>query len=153
MFAMHMMLARACASDREDVMKRLLITSAAIVIAGCAGAAQQGTELQQSDVTMNGATRTMIVVTGTDIPGHQGYTALGPVEGHCEKTPHGDGQIIEGDSFRQAAYRKYGDRVDAIVDATGWYVDNGASSVYEPHTSQGHFECGGTAVTFQPPAQ
>lgn len=131
-------------------MKRLLVILAAIAIAGCAAVKQEGTAIQQSDATMNGATRPMIVTTGTDIPGHPSYTVLGPAEGYCEKTPRGDDQVIAGDSFKQAAYRKYGERVDAIIDSTGWFVENGDTSrVYEPHTSQGYFECGGTAVTFQ----
>ena len=32
------------------------------------------------------------------------------------------GQVIHGDGLRAAAYRKYGDQVNAIVNTTVWFV-------------------------------
>ncbi len=121
-----------------------------LVLTGCGEVKHEEAEVQARDAAMNAATKRMIVVTGTDVPGHPNYVTLGSVQGYCEKKPNGDDQVIAGDSIRQAAYRKYGDRADAIVQSTAWFVPEGGmtSGVYEPYTPMGHFECSGTAVSF-----
>ncbi len=132
-------------------MKTIAFVAAVLIgLAGCGEVKHEEAEIQARDAAMNAATKRMIVVTGTEIPDHPAYARLGPVQGYCEKKPNGDDQVIAGDSMKQAAYRKYGDRVDAIVQATAWFVPEGGmtSGVYEPYTPMGHFECAGTAVSF-----
>src|SRR5262249_10592318 len=96
------------------------------------------------DAAMDAATQRMIVERSDRVPGHPNVVELGKVEGYCERTPEGNQQIIEGDSVKEAAYRKYGDRVDAIVGASAHFVPTGDRS------GDGHFECTGTAVSFAP---
>lgn len=137
-------------------MKSIVFVMAALLaLAGCGEVRQEEAKIQVRDEAMNAATGRMIVVTGTDVPGHPSYTTLGPVQGYCEKKPNGDDQVIAGDSMKQAAYRKYGVQADAIIQANAWFVPEGGmtSGVYEPYTAYGHFECSGTAVSFASGAQ
>ncbi len=132
-------------------MKTIVFATAILLAAaGCGEVKHEEAKIEARDAAMDAATKRMIVVVGVDVPGHPGYTTLGPVQGYCEKKPNGDDQVIAGDSMKQAAYRKYGNRVDAIIQATAWFVPEGGmtSGVYEPYTPMGHFECGGTAVSF-----
>jgi hypothetical protein len=130
-------------------MSRILLLAAALAFAGCADVKRDAASIDASNAAMSQAVRKIVVVPGTAVPGHSGYTQLGAVQGYCERTPHGDQQIIPGDNLRQAAYRKYGPRVDAIINTQAWFVvGNQASAVMEPGNSEGHFECGGTAVSF-----
>lgn len=131
-------------------MKMIPMLVIVAAIAGCGQLKQEQKSIEHSDAAMNTATRQMLVVPGNEIPDHPNYTVLGAVQGYCERTPRGDEQVIAGDSMKQAAYRQYGPHVDAIVNATAWFIEDGNNSVvYEPNTPQGHFECGGTAVSFQ----
>jgi hypothetical protein len=137
-------------------MKALVIAMATMLaLAGCGEVKHEEAKIQARDDAMNAATKRMVVVTGTDVPGHPSYTSLGAVQGYCEKKPNGDDQVIAGDSMKQSAYRKYGAQVDAIIQTNAWFVPEGGatSGVYEPYTSYGHFECAGTAVTFGGTAQ
>jgi hypothetical protein len=130
-------------------MIRILLLAAAVAFAGCAEVKQDAVSIDARNAAMNQAVRKIVVVPGADVPGHSSYTQLGAVQGYCERTPRGDQQIIPGDNLRQAAYRKYGPRVDAIVDTQAWFVISPqASAVMEPGNSEGHFECAGTAVSF-----
>ena len=90
----------------------------------------------------------MVVTRSTSIDGHPKVTELGPVEGRCGNDPTGQ-ETFPQDNLREAAYRKYGDQVSGIINAYGWFVvGNAASMVQEPGSSEGHFECTGTAVHF-----
>ncbi len=130
-------------------MKRFALIVMALILAGCGEVKQEEAKIRAEDAAINAATGRIIVVGGAEVPGHPNYTTLGPTEGYCEKTPHGDDQVIAGDSLKQAADRKYGAQVDAIINATAWFVTEGdTSGVYEPYAPMGHFECGGTAVSF-----
>jgi hypothetical protein len=128
----------------------VLVVAAMLALAGCGEVKHEEAKIQARDDAMNAATKRIIVVAGTDVPGHPTYTTLGAVQGYCERKPNGDDQVIAGDSMKQAAYRKYGVRADAIIHANAWFVPEGGmtSGVYEPYTSYGHFECSGTAVSF-----
>jgi hypothetical protein len=56
--------------------------------------------------------------------------------------------VIHGDGLRAAAYRKYGDQVNAIVNTSVWFVSDDDYGAYEPYDEGGYFECAGTAVHF-----
>jgi hypothetical protein len=89
------------------------------------------------------------VLSKDTVKGHPQYTKLGSVQGYCFNTPNSTGgQVVHGDGLRAAAYRKYGDQVDAVVGTTIYFVADDASAVSEPYTESGYFECAGTAVHF-----
>ncbi len=127
-------------------MKSMFVVLAAIV-AGCASVAppavqEHAAEVRARTAAMDTRTSGIMAVKGTDIPGHPQYTTLGHVEGYCEQTPDGTSQTIEGDSLKQSAVRKYGDRVNAIINASSFYVSNSATG------GAGYWQCTGTAVNF-----
>lgn len=130
-------------------MFRIAILAAALALAGCAHVHNRAAAIDSRNATMNAAVRRIVVVPGATVPGHASFTPLGTVQGYCERTPNGDQQLLQGDNLRQAAYRRYGKRVDAIVNTEAWFVIGpAASSEMEPGNSEGHFECAGTAVSF-----
>src|SRR5690242_744414 len=117
-----------------------------ICIAGCASVApprvqQRAAEVRARSAAMDAATGRIVVVNGTQIEGHPNYTTLGPAGGYCEKTPQGDDQTISGDTMKESAVRKYGDRVDAIIQPTAQWVPISSGGV-------GFWRCSGTAVSF-----
>jgi hypothetical protein len=93
---------------------------------------------------MDAAVKRIVEVSGPTIPGHPNYVVLGPVNGYCEGSPEGNQEIITGDSVKEAAVRKYGTRVDAIINSNAAYVATGGGTGYR--------ECMGTAVSFAPAA-
>ncbi|HUY39571.1 MAG TPA: hypothetical protein VMV13_12110 [Candidatus Binataceae bacterium] len=121
-------------------------------ISACGVVQHDAADLRADNTSMTAASQKIIVSEGSDVAGHSKISTLGAVEGYCEKDPTGNTQAIPGDSMRLAAYRQYGDRVDAITGAHGWFVPAGdeTSGVYEPGSHQGYWECGGTAVSFTP---
>jgi type II secretory pathway pseudopilin PulG len=138
-------------------MKRVISIVAIVAAAACASVApprmqERAAQVRERTAAMDAATQRIVVVEGTEVPGHPQYETLGAVRGYCEKTPKGDAQIISGDSMKQSAVRKYGDRVDAIVQAGAYFASNtGAMSAVGPGTNEGHWICSGTAVSFGPP--
>ena len=127
-------------------MKSMYLALAAI-IAGCASFAPQAVqgpaaEVRARTAAMDARTSGITSVKGTDIPGHPQYTTLGHVEGYCEQTPDGNSQTIEGDNLKQSAVRKYGDRVNAIVNASSFFVSNSNTG------GSRYWQCTGTAVSF-----
>ena len=129
-------------------MKKLLLLGLTLAIAGCGPVKKEEAKIQTHDAAMEAATQKIIVTRSTSVDGHPKVTDLGPVEGRCGNDPTGQETFPE-DNLREAAYRKYGDQVSAITNAYGWFVvGNAASEVSEPGSSQGHFECSGTAIHF-----
>ncbi len=129
-------------------MKKTLLIVLTILMAACGEAAKVEKSAQARDATMEAATQKMIVTRSTSVDGHPKVTDLGPVEGRCGNDPTGQDSFPQ-DNLREAAYRKYGSQVNAITNAYGWFVvGNSASMVEEPGSSEGHFECSGTAVHF-----
>ena len=129
-------------------MKKLLLLGLTLAIAGCGPVKKEEAKIQTHDAAMEAATQKIIVTRSTSVDGHPKVTDLGPVEGRCANDPTGQETFPE-DNLREAAYRKYGDQVSAITNAYGWFVvGNAASEVSEPGSSQGHFECSGTAIHF-----
>ena len=130
-------------------MKSLLLGTVAIAVAGRASvappAAQQRAEaMPERTAQMDAAVKRIVEVSGPTIPGHPNYTVLGPVSGYCEGSPEGNQEIIAGDSVKEAAVRKYGNRVVAIINSNAAYVATGAATGYR--------ESMGTAVSFAPSA-
>jgi hypothetical protein len=127
-------------------MKSMLLVLAAMV-AGCASIAPSAVQGPAAEVrartgAMDARTSQIVTVQGTDVPGHPQYTTLGHVEGYCEQSPDGNSQTLQGDSLKQSAVRKYGDRVNAIINAGSFYVSNSDTG------GAGYWQCTGTAVSF-----
>jgi len=130
-------------------MKILLIGVGAIVVAGCASVAppavqERAEAIHQRTAEMDAAVKRIVEVSGPTIPGHPNYVVLGPVSGYCEGSPDGNQEIITGDSVKEVAVRKYGTRVDAIINSNAAYVATGGGTGYR--------QCMGTAVSFAPAA-
>jgi hypothetical protein len=130
-------------------MRLVLLIAAIIALGGCAGVEQDVSHLQQQQDAIRAATKKIKVVHGANVKGNRQYTVLGRAEGYCFNIPDSTGgQVIHGDGLRAAAYRKYGDQVDAIVNTTVWFVADDDYGAYEPYDEGGYFECAGTAVHF-----
>ena len=127
-------------------MKKLLLLALAIAVAGCGEAAKTEHAVEARDAAMNSATAKMVVTRGDNVAGHSQYVTLGKVHGGCLQDPEANDVIPSGDNLRQAAYRKYGGQVDAIVAASGVFISN--QLIQDPGSLGGHFECEGTAVHF-----
>jgi hypothetical protein len=137
-------------------MKQLVFALAAIAVLGCSDVHQDEqdinhdvTHIEQQQDAISAAVKKIQVVSGASVKGGSDYDMLGPVEGYCFNLPNStSGQVVHGDGLRTAAYRKYGDQVNAIVNTTIWFVSDDESAAYEPYTENGYFECGGIAVHF-----
>jgi hypothetical protein len=141
---------------------------ATVALAGCSAVKneerrvdQDVTHLQQEQDAISAAIKKIKVVSGGSVKGHPQYTTLGPTQGFCFNLPNSTGgQVVHGDSLKAAAYRRYGDQVDAIVKTSIWFIPDDSYGAFEPYTENGYFECAGTAVHFTgeptqaaPPAQ
>ena len=129
-------------------MKTMSLLLVAIVITGCSEAAKP-----PRDAAMEAATARMSIASGDNVPGNPQYVTLGKVRAHCMENPQASyitatDIIADGDDLQQAAYRKYGSQVDAIVDANIFHVSN-YKQRYPLFYDEGHFECEGTAVHFR----
>lgn len=139
-------------------MKRILLAVVILALAGCFGQEEKklGQDIaayQKEQEAISKAIHRIEIVHGATVKGRSDFAQLGPVQGFCFNIPNSTGgQTVHGDGIRAAAYRKYGDQVDAIVNTSVWFVPDDASDVYEPYTENGYFECGGTAVHFNSPA-
>lgn len=96
---------------------------------------------------MDAATAKMIVTRDATVPGHSQIVALGKVQGRCTANPEANEAIPSGDNLRQAAFRKYGTQVNAIVNASSVQMNN--ELIKDPDSTSGSYsECSGTAVHF-----
>jgi hypothetical protein len=128
--------------------KKLVLLGLMLAIAGCAAAKKEETVLRARDASMDAAAQKLIVTRSTSVDGHPRVTDLGQIQGRCGNDPTGQ-DTFAGENLREAAIRQYGDKVNAITNAYGWFVvGNTASLAQEPGSSEGHFECSGTAVHF-----
>jgi hypothetical protein len=138
-------------------MKRVILALAiAVGLCACGEAKQldqDAQQLQQQQDALSASIKKIQVYSRNVPKGHPEFSKLGPVEGYCFNTPNStSGQVMHGDGLRAAAYRKYGDQVDAIVGTTIIFVADDAAPIFEPYTENGYFECSGTAVHFSPAA-
>jgi hypothetical protein len=127
----------------------LVVAVAIVALAGCSAVDQDVTHLQQEQDAISAATKKIKVVAHDNVKGNPPYTVLGRTEGYCFNLPNSTGgQVIHGDGLKAAAYRKYGNQVDAIVKTSVWFVSDDDYGAFEPYTEGGYFECAGTAVHF-----
>lgn len=130
-------------------MRLAMLATVMLLLGGCSGVDQDITHLQQQQDALSAAIKKIQVVRGPEVKGHPHYKALGRAEGFCFNQPNSTGgQLVHGDGLRAAAYRRYGDQVNAIVNTSIWFIPDDAYGAYEPYTENGYFECGGTAVQF-----
>lgn len=130
-------------------MKKLVLLGLMLAVIGCGPLAKkEEAKIQARDATMDAAAQKLIVVRSTSIDGHPKITDLGPVQGRCGNDPTGQDTFPE-ENLREAAIRQYGEKVNGITNAYGYFVvGNSASMVQQPGSSEGHFQCSGTAVHF-----
>ncbi|SRR6266851_4506625 len=131
-------------------MRAWLILTLAIAICGCGAIASEGDKIKQENNAEETVVKRMILAQGADVPGHSKYTQLGSVEGVCGRAPaYDDDNSSASPGFKHAAFNKYGDKVDAIINVDSWFViGNQASAEQGPGNSEGHFQCKGIAVHF-----
>ena len=131
-------------------MKAWLTIIFAIALAGCGAVESEGAKIQQENTAEEASVKRIIMVQGADVPGHTKYTQLGSVEGVCGRAPaYDDDNSSASPGFKHAAFNKYGDKVDAIINVDSWFViGNQASAEQGPGNSEGHFQCKGIAVHF-----
>lgn len=130
-------------------MRVVVLVIAIAALSGCSSLKQDVSQLQQNQDAISAAIKKIKVVPGVNVKGNPNYTTLGRVEGYCFNRPNSTGgQVVHGDGLKTAAYRKYGGRVDAIVNTSIWFVSDDSSAAFEPYTENGYFECSGTAVHF-----
>jgi hypothetical protein len=136
-------------------MKRLVSALVIVFVFAFAACAEEKrldqdvTQLQQQQDALSAAIKKIQVVSHDKVKGHPDYTKLGPAQGFCFNIPNSTGgQLVHGDGLKAAAYRKYGDQVDAIINTTIFFVSDDETAISEPYTENGYFECAGTAVHF-----
>jgi hypothetical protein len=132
-------------------MKSGLMIVLALGIAGCGAVATESAKLQQENTAEEASVQRIVVTQTADVPGHSKYTQLGSVEGVCGRAPaYDDDNSSASPGFKHAAYNKYGDKVDAIINVDAWFViSNQASAPQGPGNAEGHFQCKGIAVHFE----
>jgi len=129
--------------------KKLVLLGLMLAVMGCGPfAKKEEAAIRTRDAGMDAAAQKLIVTRSTSVDGHPKITDLGPVQGRCGNDPTGQ-ETFAQENLREAAVRQYGDKANGITNAYGWFVvGNSASMVQEPGSSEGHFECSGTAVHF-----
>jgi hypothetical protein len=126
-----------------------MLATVMLLFARCSSVDQDITHMQQEQDALSAAIKKIQVVHGADVKGHPHHRELGRAEGYCFNQPNSTGgQVVHGDGLRAAAYRKYGDQVNAIVNTSVWFVSDDSYGAFEPYTENGYFECAGTAVQF-----
>ncbi|MGH7947824.1 MAG: hypothetical protein ACREQF_01160 [Candidatus Binataceae bacterium] len=132
-------------------MKRLVLALVMISIAGCGYVQKEEAAIRKRTAEENAAIKKMRVTTRDSFRAHPDATVLGRVQGYClADTPDQD-TAASGASLKEAAYQKYGAKVDGIVKVRSWYVptDDNITAADDPLDPAGFFDCEGTAVTFQ----
>jgi hypothetical protein len=127
------------------IMKKMSLLLVALIITACSEAAKP-----PRDAAMEAATARISIASGDNVPVNPQYVTLGQVRAHCMETPQAVTAadiIADGDDLRQAAYRKYGSQVDAIVDANKYHVRN-YQQIFPLFDYESYLECEGTAVHF-----
>ena len=132
-------------------MRAILVVAVlvSVALAGCSAVDQDVAHLQQQQDAISAAIKKIKVMARDNVKGNPPYTTLGTAQGYCFNLPNSTGgEVVHGDGLRAAAYRKYGDQVDAVVKTSVWFVSDDDYGAYEPYTEGGYFECAGTAVHF-----
>jgi hypothetical protein len=136
------------------LVKRLMLIIVALAIAGCAGVKQEDAAIKARNDAEEAAVKRIVVVEGDQIPGHPKYTELGKTQGVCVRAAwYDDDSSIDRIGFKHAAYDKYGDKVDAIIQVNSFFVVDNQSNgngMSQPGSAAGHLNCQGIAVQFEP---
>jgi hypothetical protein len=122
-----------------------------LMMAGCVWVQQEAAQIRRRTAEEDAAIRKIRVFVSDRVPGGREYTKLGRVQGYCvADTPLYD-TTASGGSLKEAAYKKYGTQVDAIVNVQSWYVPTSDTGTYadDPIDWAGYFECAGDAVTYK----
>jgi len=139
---------------RYLLVKRLMLIIVALAIAGCAGVKQEDAAIKARNEAEEAAVKRIVVVEGDQIPGHPKYTELGKTQGVCVRAAwYDDDSSIDRIGFKHAAYDKYGDKVDAIIQVNSFFVVDNQSNgngMSQPGSAAGHLNCQGIAVHFEP---
>lgn len=131
-------------------MKQLVLALVMISIAGCGFVQQEAAAIRKRTAEENAAIKKIQVTTRDHVKRHPDATILGKVQGYClADTPEQD-TAASGASLKEAAYQKYGAKVDAIVKVQAWYVptDDSITAADDPLDPAGFFDCEGTAVGY-----
>ena len=133
-------------------MRRVTMFLLAAAITGCGMVSQEDAKIKARNEAEDAAVKRMIAVQGDTIPGHPKLTELGKVQGVCGRAPaYDDDSSSASVGLKHAAYDRFGDKVDGIIRVDSFFViGNAASPVMEPGSSEGHLECRGVAVHFEP---
>ena len=137
-------------------MRWLVLALALAGIAGCSEVKPEDQTVQKDIVhyqheqeEISADAKKIKVVFTSKVKGYPQYTELGRTEGYCFNIPNATGgQVVHGDSLKMAAYRKYGDQVNAIINTRVWFVPDESFGIYEPYDEEGYLWCAGTAVHF-----
>jgi hypothetical protein len=131
-----------------ELLKPVWPLAMATMLIACGQVVEAHNAIHARDAAMEAATAKMIVTQGNDIAGHSQYLALGKVRGHCLTGAQADDIIASGDNLKEAAYRKYGSSVNALVDASAVHINDDYTPEAPPDSTVGHYDCEGTAVHF-----
>jgi hypothetical protein len=126
---------------------------AALLAAGLAGCAALSSSLKaerEAEEARRAALRRIVVVSGSTVPGRTSLVRLGRVQGWCDDDIARQESSVPSETLREAAYRRFGDEVGAIIEVNTWFVvDDTASAVWAIEGGGGHWECSGEAVKFE----
>jgi len=131
--------------------KRFVLALVMILIAGCGFVQQEAAAIRKRTAQESAAIKRIQVTTRDHVRRHPDATVLGKVQGYCLADTPDEDTVASGASLKEAAYQKYGAKVDAIVKVQAWYVptDDSMTAADDPLDPAGFFECEGAAVTFQ----
>jgi len=131
--------------------KRLVLVLMMISLWGCVYVEKEAAAIRKRNAEESAAIQKMRVTASDRVPGHPNYTELGKVQGYClADTPEVVTQA-SGRSLKEAAYEKYGNRVNAIVGVRSWFIpsDDSMTAADDPLDPVGYFQCEGMAVSYQ----
>ena len=131
-----------------ELLKPVWPLAMATMLMACGEVVTAHNAIHARDAAMEAATAKIIVTEGSDVTGHSRNRALGKVQGHCLTTAQADDIIASGDNLKEAAYRKYGSQVNAIVNANAVHINDDYTPEAPPDSPVGHYDCEGTAVNF-----
>jgi hypothetical protein len=120
-----------------ELLKPLWPLAMATMLIACGQVVEAHNAVHARDAAMEAATAKMIIIQGNDITGHSQYLALGKVHGHC-LTGAADEIIASCDNLKEAAYRKYGSSVNAVVHESAVHINDDYTPEAPPDSTVGY---------------